>query len=58
VLFRSYTTDEDQVLRCPGVLGQGNYVTDKSDYLFFEDIELGVNVSKQNSGNYALRFLR
>ncbi len=53
-----YTTEEDQILRCPGVLGQGNYVADRPDYLFLEDIDLGLNISKQSSGKFALRFLR
>ena len=53
-----YTTTSNQILRCPGVLGQGNYISDRKDYLFFEDIDLGVHFSKQSSGNTVLRFLR
>lgn len=53
-----YTTEDDRTLRCPGVLGQGTYLEDRKDYLFFEDIDLGVNITQQSSGKYALRFLR
>lgn len=53
-----YTTDDDQQLKCPGVLGQGSYYEEGKDYLYLEDIELGINLELQNSGKIAIRFLR
>lgn len=54
----TYTTENGDKLRCSGDLGQGDFISDADNYYFLEDLNLGIKLEKQNSGNMLLKFLR
>jgi len=53
-----YYTDDHTKLRCPGVLGQGKYISDATNYISLEDINVGVHLSNRQSGKFTIEFLR